>query len=144
MEVTRGMIESQARTYLDVRWRHQGRTRENGIDCVGLPACVGQDFGLWEILPAAYSRRPDHTFVPHFREHLVPRKPREADVGDVLLFAPDDQRHICHCGIRTNFNGQPGLIHAWMTARKVIEEPLDIAEQLLGRPRFVFSFPGVA
>lgn len=144
MEVTRDMIESQARLYLGVHWRHQGRTRENGLDCVGLPARVGADFGVWEMQHAAYPRRPDNTFVKYFKQYMDTAPLGEIDYGKVVLFA--QRSNMCHCGIVTRFDdkGTRGLIHAYIGARQVIEEPLELAVQLLGRPYYLFTFPGVA
>lgn len=37
-------IVQQARTYIGVRWKHRGRSR-NGMDCAGLPWLVYSDLG---------------------------------------------------------------------------------------------------
>ncbi len=42
---TRGEVQTLARTWIGVPWRHQGRNR-SGIDCGGLVVKVGQELGL--------------------------------------------------------------------------------------------------
>ena len=44
MTVTREMVVAEARTWIGVKWRHQGRTRE-GVDCIGLPQQA--DMKVW-------------------------------------------------------------------------------------------------
>ena len=52
------LIVAEARRWIGVRWRHQGRSR-SGVDCIGLCLCaVEAATGTAFSAPATYSRRP--------------------------------------------------------------------------------------
>jgi cell wall-associated NlpC family hydrolase len=53
MMTMREQIVEEARKYLGVRFRHQGRTVA-GIDCAGLILNVGNDLGLIEYSETGY------------------------------------------------------------------------------------------
>jgi hypothetical protein len=139
--VKRNDIVEHARSWLGVPWRHQGRIRLTGIDCVGLPALVGESLGIWKPIPVAYPRRPDGKLLDAFRQYLDQKPMKDAKNGDVLIFA--ESTHICHCGIMSTLHGQPGLIHAHAARREVIEETMDSARSMIGKPIYCFAFPGV-
>lgn len=137
--VTRQQIVEEARTWRNVPWKHQGRTR-TGVDCVGLAVTVALRLGLADSSAdvRSYPRRPDGSFVAYFRKHMVEILPREAQDGDVLLF--NQEHYSCHCGIRTTKHAAPAVIHAHAARRKVIEEPLEQARSVVGHPVFAFRF----
>ena len=141
MTISKDHVVHLARGFLGVKWKHQGRTSEHGIDCVGLPVMVGQLMNLWEPIPAQYPRRPDGTFVKNFREHLVFVRPSDRQDGDVLVFS--EGGHPCHCGISSTMNNEPSVIHSHAGMRKVVEQTLDSALPLIGKPVFTFRYPGV-
>ncbi len=129
-------IVTEARGWLGVRWRHQGRSR-TGIDCVGLIVEVARALELSEYDSTAYGRRPEgQGFVHHFRDRMTAIAIPEARPGDVLLFA--DHAYPCHCGIRTDLRGAAHLLHAHALRRKVIEEPY--AGEWAQKARFAFRF----
>lgn len=128
---------TEARSWLGVPWRHQGRSRA-GVDCVGLLVCVARALGLSDYDCTGYSRRPQgQGFVSHFRAVLDPLPLPEASSGDVLVFA--DGRYPCHCGFLSHRHGVPHLLHAHALRRKVIEEPY--AGEWPGKIKFAFRFP---
>ncbi len=139
--MTRDEIVKVARSLIGVSWRHQGRTREHGIDCVGLPILVGQAFDVVPILPAEYPRRPDGTFVLLFADYLTRSSVNLQKDGDILVFASGV--HPCHCGIYSTFRDQPAVIHSHAGLRKVVEQTLESAYPIVGKPMAVFSFPGL-
>jgi len=145
MEISqaRNDIVDLARTYIGVPWRHQGRTREDGVDCVGLPLLVGieLDYMKKELSPANYPRRPNNTFIPLFKEYLDAVIPAKQTLGDILVFA--DSGHPCHCGFMSQTQFGPTIIHAHANDRRVIEEPLARAVGYLGKPVFRFKFKGI-
>lgn len=138
--VFRTDIVAEARSWLGVPWRHQGRTRQ-GVDCAGLPILVAQALELSSYNPMDYPRRPDGTFVLHFRKELDFVKPADVQDGDVLVFA--ESGHPCHCGIRVTLYGQPAIVHAHAKRRQVIEESLENAKSVIGKPIFCFSYRGL-
>ena len=139
--MTRDEIVAHVRTYLNVKWVHQGRTREQGIDCLGVPALTGIHFGVLPVLPVEYGRRPDGTLVDGFKDYLILKRPDQRGDGDILVFA--ESSHPCHCGISTTYMGQPGVIHSNAFARKVVEQTLESAIPFIGKPVFTFSFHGL-
>ncbi len=132
----------ETRTWLGVPWRHQGR-RRSGIDCAGLPAVVAASLGLSDYDHVNYPRRPDGTFLRFFeRGGCVRISPRDADEGDVLIFS--NSGTVTHCGIRSTHHGQPAVIHAYARRRMVVEETLEAAASVVGRPTHAYRMPGVA
>ncbi len=139
----RTAIIDAARSYIGAPWRHQGRSRESGIDCVGLPLLVGIELGYMDkgLTSANYPRRPNNTFIPLFREYLDTVIPADQQAGDILVFA--ESGHPCHCGFLSRTVHGLTVIHAHAYDRKVLEEPLETATVYLGKPVFRFKFKGL-
>jgi cell wall-associated NlpC family hydrolase len=134
--ITSEMIVTEARGWLGVPWRHQGRTR-SGIDCVGLVVRVALALGVSDYDSTGYSRRAQgQAFVEHFRSNMDGVAIPVARPGDVLVFA--DQAYPCHCGFLTEWLGHPHLLHAHATRRQVIEEPY--AGEWPVKVKFAFRF----
>lgn len=134
--VTADAIIAEARGWLGIPWRHQGRTRA-GIDCVGLVVCVAHALDLSDYDATGYGRRAQgQGFVAHFRDNMDAVAIPDARPGDVLVFS--DHAYPCHCGFLTERLGHPHLLHAHATRRKVIEEPY--AGEWPARVRFAFRF----
>jgi len=134
--ITSEMIVTEARGWLGVPWRHQGRTR-SGIDCVGLVVRVAHALGVSDYDSTGYSRRAQgQAFVEHFRSNMDGVAIPDASPGHVLVFA--DQAYPCHCGFLTERLGHPHLLHAHATRRKVIEEPY--AGEWPVKVKFAFRF----
>ncbi|MFO1156618.1 MAG: hypothetical protein U1E43_07565 [Rhodospirillales bacterium] len=135
----RAAVVSAARSYLGVRWRHQGRTRD-GLDCVGLLVLVARDLSVSDYDHRAYARAPQaEGFLEHFAANM-PRVPLPSVLpGEVVVFA--DQVYPCHCGIVSQRFGARYLIHASAQLRQVAETPY---ADWAAKARFAFAFPGVA
>ena len=134
--ITSERIIAEARGWLGVSWRHQGRTR-CGVDCVGLVVCVARALDLSDYDSTGYGRRAQgQGFVEPFRDNMEAVAIPDARPGDVLVFA--DQAYPCHCGFLTERIGHPHLLHAHATRRKVIEEPY--AGEWPARVKFAFRF----
>lgn len=122
--VTRDDIVEAARAYIGVRWRHQGRTVRNGLDCFGLIIRVGEDVGMpVEDVPARYSRIAkglDLVEQGKMRGLRVPLP--EARPGDVLLL--HQGVYPCHIAIRSEKRGKPYMIHSHAGRGRVMEEPI--------------------
>ena len=129
-------IVAEARTWLGVPWRHQGRSRA-GVDCAGLVVLVARALELADHDSTAYGRRAQgQGFVEHFRGHMDGIAVTQAKPGDVLVFA--DQTYPCHCGFLTERLGRPHLLHAHATRRQVIEE--SYAGEWPAKIKFAFRF----
>jgi cell wall-associated NlpC family hydrolase len=121
---------AEARAWLGTPWRHQGRVKGHGVDCVGFVALVGRDAGLIDVDEAAnYGRRPDGvTLRARLDAHLEPVSLDALAPGVIVLMATDGVPD--HVGLITDYPGAPGelaLIHAYVVARKVVEHRLDDA-----------------
>jgi NlpC/P60 family putative phage cell wall peptidase len=136
---TRTDIIAAARGWIGMPFRHQGRLKGVGVDCVGLVIGVARELGIADVDHRTYERRPDsHTVARMLARHMR-RKPDAARLpGDVLLLAAP--LIPCHMGILTERDGTPSLIHAWVTAGRCEEHVLGYWAL---RIRGVFAFPGV-
>lgn len=136
--VTRDMIVEQARTWLGVKWRHQGRTRY-GVDCAGLVIKVAHSLGLSKFDMFGYDRRGFQlSFVNVFREHMDEKSVNARETGDVLLFR--DNLYPCHAAIVTCNRGTEYVIHSSPKKRGTTEERL---APLMPHVTHCFSFRGV-
>ena len=116
-----------------------GRTRAGG-DWYGLVVMVAHALVLSRYDFRGYGRRAHgQAFVEHFQASMDPLRVAEAQPGDVLVFA--DHAYPCHCGFLTEKFGQPHLIHAHVTRRKVVEEPY--AAEWPEKVKFAFRFRGL-
>jgi cell wall-associated NlpC family hydrolase len=134
MMTMREQIVEEARKYLGVRFRHQGRTVA-GIDCAGLILNVGNDLGLIEYSETGYARRPNsYAMLNSLNKNLQPVL-GEPQAGDIILFSYFGRPQ--HLGFRTD----RGMIHAFANARKVVEHHLDSTwrERIVN----VYKFAGV-
>jgi hypothetical protein len=137
--VTPGQIIAEARGWLGVPWRHQGRTRA-GVDCAGLVVMVARALEFTDYDATGYSRRASgFDFVRHFQAAMAAVRVAEAMPGDVLVFA--DGAYPCHCGFLSLWQDHPHLIHAHVSRRQVVEEPY--LGEWPGSVRFAFRFHGI-
>lgn len=96
-----------AKSYLGVRYRHQGRSRD-GLDCVGFLKTVSDELGMDIQYPHNYSPTPTSTSITdmvgsYFSEKSI----EEIKPGDILTFYFDNKCH--HVGI---YLGDSKFIHA--------------------------------
>jgi len=137
---TRSDVVGLARSYLDIRFRHQGRSKASGIDCCGLVILVGNQLGLIFYDTTNYDRRTSgEKFVNYFRDAKLIEIPlTEIKQGDVIVTT--DANFPCHCGIASMKRGELHMIHAYLARKKVVEEPL-----VHWMPRVIaaFRFPGI-
>lgn len=111
----------EARKYLGVKWRHQGRSEE-GMDCAGFVAKVATDLDLLhESIPEDYQRHAtDEGMVNFCRQQMIEVNLSEAKPGDVAVMKFGATRHV---GIFGDYlHGGLSLIHAFAIDHlKVIE-----------------------
>ena len=126
------------RTYKDVPFLHQGRSR-SGVDCVGLLSCAADDLGVKNEVKANlrdYERAPNgDMFRRRITDFLVQLpynrlQPIKTQIkpGDVFVFWIDLKGLPRHVAVYTGENkfGQPTMIHAYAkTPRKVVEQTID-------------------
>lgn len=112
-------IVRRARLAVGTRFRPQGRTLAEGLDCVGLAAFA---FGLPpENVPRGYAVRSgdrQELALQLARHGLVPVDGADDAPGDLAVFVPGPGQ--IHLAILTGTS----LIHADVSFRKVVERPL--------------------
>jgi cell wall-associated NlpC family hydrolase len=124
-------VVAAARSYLGVRWSHQGRSRESGIDCAGLIIRVAWDLGLkepgWDF--NTYRRSPDGVSLEALLdEHMIPKPAAQRRPGDVLLMRHTNSIAPAHLGIVTDLWGRDAMVHSYVPILhgKVSEQILNI------------------
>ena len=142
--ISRDQIIAEARKWLGTPFRHQGRIRGRGVDCVGLLLCVMRDLGIadWLTEFVTYPRQPMTDRVLEVcRARMIeiplfePMQP-----GDILVFRVPTV--ACHTAIVTELHGKPGIVHAYSPAGKVVEHCID--EKWRRRVAGCFLAPGVS
>ena len=122
---TRAEFVAEARSWLDVRWRHEGRDR-HGLDCAGLLIVTAWGLGVSEFDVRGYGKRPSspNEFVSHFIRAGCALKPhRDLLLGDLIITRLE--RYPFHCGIYTGGPGEGRILHAYARSpwRRVVEMP---------------------
>jgi cell wall-associated NlpC family hydrolase len=112
--VTASRFVEQARSWIGVQYRHQGRAR-SGVDCVGLPIAVLQELGLlpprFEI--SNYGRTPSGELVERLQAHSKPMV--QAVPGALIVIAwTKVAAHVAICTGGT-------MIHAYERIGTVVE-----------------------
>lgn len=129
-------VVDRARTWLGVRFLHQGRSHA-GADCLGFIAAVLGELGdgtALEHLPANYARNPQSLLVDKLtalclRGPLVP--------ATLILIKFPLTEHPSHAAI---FTGE-SMIHSDQMAGKVVEH--SYAGPWLKRTDSIWQLPGV-
>ena len=126
-------VVSAARQYVGVRFRHQGRTAEEGLDCLGLLIVVSHRLGLrWPKTLRAKMRERDYSHLPneaYLRESLElflqPSRFAKPEMADIALMRIEGRAQ--HLGIIAQHpvHHSHSIIHAYAPARKVVEHRLD-------------------
>lgn len=132
--IDRRDIVREARAWIGTRYRHQGRARGVGVDCIGLVGGVALAVGVpnasdWFANPNMhnYARTPDRALLlsacARFFDPVALPQARE---GDVLLFSLEGQPR--HFALLVDAYRQR-IVHAYalLAARRVVEQGLPIA-----------------
>ncbi|MCE3608080.1 NlpC/P60 family protein [Massilia sp. P8910] len=119
-------LVAAARTMLGVRFMHQGRHPELGLDCAGLAVCSARACGYEVIDNPEYKRAPDSSFFLEFlRANCDQVQPGDERPGDFFIFATPN-RGPQHLAIMTE-SEPPAMIHAHGPQGKVVEHNIDAA-----------------
>jgi NlpC/P60 family putative phage cell wall peptidase len=140
--ITRQQIVDCARTYIGTPFRHQGRIKGLGLDCVGLPLCVARDLGLsvdWIERYNNYAPFPvDDMVLQECKRNLIEVSVEVMRPGDIICCRVPVP---CHVALVSELPPNLGMIHAYDPNRKVVEHDLDFhwRRRIAG----VFVFPEV-
>lgn len=123
MSDKREQIVEVARSWVDTKFRHQGRTAD-GIDCAGLIVQVG--IGVQLLDPSCdvlnYGRREHGVeFLKHLRASFDISRVADLQIASVAVFRIP--RFPCHVGIISKKHGHLHVIHGSLLHRRVVEEP---------------------
>lgn len=107
-------ILAEAREWLDTPWRHQGRSKGHGVDCVGLLVGVGRGIGISNMDdPKGYGRDPGRSrdLILYLEKHFDRYDKNEEPLpGDIILIR--DLNGPTHVGIVAENKGRKTIIHA--------------------------------
>jgi hypothetical protein len=125
-EELRNKIIDEARTFLGTRWQHIGRSKEHGVDCVGLISCVLQnlDFEVNDLLN--YTHMPDFKILQKkLLDNAFLIDFKDIKKGDILTFK--FEKTTTHVGFISEIKeSQIYIIHAYsLYPRKVVEHIID-------------------
>lgn len=133
---TKTEIVQEAKTWIGTPFKHQGRVKGLGVDCVGLIIGIAHAFHLTDFDYAAYSHAPDGiTMQKLLNQHLHAIPIHTAKAGDIVLMRFDAQPQ--HVGILSDY----GLIHAYAQVRRCVEHRLDAVWR--ARRVCAYAYPGV-
>lgn len=123
-------IVAEARQWIDTPWHHNQSTKGVGRDCIGLLVGVARPFGLADDWTRhggefhAYAEDPDPKkllrAVAQFFDQISVQQARP---GDILLFRL--VVHPKHFGIIVSTEPRITIVHAYKSAERVTEMPLD-------------------
>ena len=138
MNEKRRRIIEEARTWLGTPFKHQGRTKGRGCDCVGLLVESAKDIPGFRFKDdISYGHQPHtSTILNQTSKYLEKITLAEAQPGDIVLLY--FERDPTHFGILTD----KGIIHAYaMGKREVVEH--GFSKDWENRIVSVFKIPGV-
>jgi cell wall-associated NlpC family hydrolase len=128
---------ASARTMLGVRFHHQGRNAEHGLDCAGLAVCAAANCGFQAIDYTTYHRQPETSdFLLTLAKNCDRIQRGNQQPGDLLIFEFDNNPQ--HLAIMT---GPNSIIHAYSLVRRVVEHDLD--DTWKAKLRAVFRIRGM-
>lgn len=131
-------LVEEARTWVDVPFRHQGRSRL-GVDCIGAPVCILRAKGA---LPtdfvdnACYGRAPNTSeFIDTVRRFCT--ETQTAENGTLAVFRWPGAKYPSHAAI---IDGRY-MIHAYQRVGKVVRH--GYGEPWLRQTHSIYRLPGV-
>jgi cell wall-associated NlpC family hydrolase len=129
--IDKSKIVAQARTWLGTPFKHQGRLKGVGVDCLGLIICTLAELeisftgkNISEIDEKNYSMLPSGERLQNkLNQYAQAITNSQIMAGDILLmqFSGEPQ----HLAFATNHPNGLGLIHSYLQAGKVVEHSLD-------------------
>lgn len=115
-------IIAEARSWVGVRYRHRGRSRRRGVDCVGLILEVGR--AVDAAVPEGRFFTKDEYAQPYDRlkDYFDIKPRRDAVPGDLLVFQYG--YFGTHFGIAVDVRDRLGFIHVDNKVGRVVQNAL--------------------
>lgn len=128
-------IVDEARTWLGTPFKHQGRLKGVGSDCIGIVLEVGKSLGLIDLEVSGYGRSPDGILMQKTMDSYLDKVSfNTIQPGDILLMKFETlPQHVA-------FYTDIGILHSYQHVRKCIETSLD--ETWKNRIVAVYRFKG--
>lgn len=130
--ITREQVVEQAKTWVDTKFRYQGRIKKNqnnngGVDCLGLIFGICDELGYrYNNKPLSYydtiiySKKPDYNILMEkFSKFFIVKDIKDIGVGDIVLKLVSNQQF--HLMIYTGKT----FIHASAITFNVVEHNVD-------------------
>ena len=134
--ITAQDIISEAETWIDTPFKHQGRLKGIGVDCYGLIVEIARHFNITNYREANYGRVPQPRLMwKELRTQMCESNLTNAKPGYVFFMAFNKQP--MHLAL---YDGE-NIIHALSTAKKCIKQRFTPELQRLVRG--VFYYKGV-
>lgn len=136
-------LDIAARKYLGVKFLHQGRNPDIGVDCVGLASLVAKDCGLhWlsEHDLTTYARNPNGGELE--RRMMAAFGPPVYELSPGCLVTIDFFGQSRHVAVLGEHNGRLTMIHAYGRPPCVVEHGID--DKWLRRITGIYSVRGAA
>lgn len=93
-------IAELAAAYKGVKFLHQGRDPDVGLDCIGYVRQVVADYGYNCQIPADYPPHPPVSLIQELVVRYLRKIPEaSAEIGDIVLVAEGSNRHGRHFAI---------------------------------------------
>lgn len=145
MTTKRAEVVAEAMTWLGTPWRHQGRLKGVGVDCLGLIIGIGRACAM--VPPSfditGYGTGADGTMLPQCEQYMVRKRLVDRQLGDVLVLHWGAEPH--HMGIIVGHpQAEFGFLHALgspQTKGRVLLHHLDAGT--LRRTVACYGLPGV-
>lgn len=132
------LIAARAQTWIGVRWRHQGRSFDHGVDCIGLCLKVYEAAGYAFEDQADYARHSDGLALRSILQtHMKNIEAPHMQSGDLAYF--NEGGGAAHVGLISRAADQVSLIHAYAGRRKVVVQSL----ASFARPAALFRIKGI-
>lgn len=125
--ITRAAVVDTARQWIGTPYRHQGRTKGQYVDCIGLIMGVGADLGVTIEAPHNYSSSPSGIMLmERAREQFDEVTGRQTPIpGDIMVLWGWNRREPQHFAIAAAFGSRPTMIHAFSKRGQVVEHGVE-------------------
>lgn len=142
--MNRSEVVSQARTWLDTPYHHQGRKKGVAVDCIGLVWGVSAELGYAPEIPANYAKSPNPRLLLDCCDRLLVKSDHVAETlvpGDIMVMWGMTLHEAQHFAFVGNVGERLTMIHAFSKSKKVVEHGID--PFWLGRLVAVYHLPGL-
>ena len=147
---TQDDVINQARTWLDVPYKHLGRKKNIAVDCAGLVIGVAREMKVLDPEDFRYSEFPDKDYLLrcvgdylHMDASIAsdPDILQQVAKGKVVVMYVRNPAEAQHMGIISENKGRLTLIHAFSKRGRVVEHSLSSfwKKRIMG----VYRYPGV-